>query len=194
MNGYLGHAISLVTFDAVIVWMIPALACFLIGCLLRSKGKMRLMDCLALSILTFYLAFVFTLTIYERPVTPEATMQLSLFWNYKHIINGDKGMFFEVFWNVVMFMPYGILASIVSKSKAKWHVLLSGSLLSVAIELTQLFSHRGLFEYDDILHNTLGTIVGIALFYLAAKIIVRIEKYRNIPGCAQDRSDCSLLP
>ena len=71
-------------------------------------------------------------------------------------------MFFEVFWNIVMFMPYGILASILSKSKAKWHVLLSGALLSAAIELTQLISHRGLFEYDDILHNTLGTVVGVA--------------------------------
>ena len=191
MNGYLGHAISLVTFDAVISWIIPALACFLIGLLLRSKGKMRLMDCLALSILTFYLAFVFTLTIYERPVTPEATMQLALFWSYKHILNGDKGMFFEVFWNIVMFMPYGILASILPKSKAKWHVLLSGALLSAAIELTQLISHRGLFEYDDIIHNTLGTIVGIALFYVAAKAIGRIEKYRSTPSVVQDNSNYS---
>ena len=193
MNGYLGHAISLVTFDAVISWIIPALACFLIGCLLRSKGKMRLMDCLALSILTFYLAFVFTLTIYERSVTPEATKQLTLFWSYKHIFNGDRGMFFEVFWNVVLFMPYGILASIVSKSKAKWHVLLSGSLLSVAIELTQLFSHRGLFEYDDILHNTLGTVVGIALFYVAAKVIARVERYRNAPDVIRDGSNYSAF-
>ena len=151
------------------------------------------MDCLALSILTFYLAFVFTLTIYERPVTPEATMQLALFWSYKYILNGDKGMFFEVFWNIVMFMPYGILASILSKSKAKWHVLLSGALLSAAIELTQLISHRGLFEYDDILHNTLGTIVGIALFYAAAKVIARIERYRNAPDVVQDRSNYSAF-
>ena len=180
MDGYLEQAISLVTFDSVIVWITPALACFFIGYLVFRCGKMRLRDCLALSILTFYLAFVFTLTIYERTVTPQATMQLTLFWSYKHIVNGDKGMFFEVFWNVVLFMPYGFLASIVSKSKAKWHVLLSGSLLSIAIELTQLFSHRGLFEFDDILHNTLGTIIGIGLFYLIAKLILRVEQKYNI--------------
>ena len=180
MDVYLGHAISLVTFDSVIVWLMPALACFLIGCLLRSRGKMRLLDCLALAILTFYLAFVYTLTIYAREVTSEATMQLSLFWSYKHIMSGDKNMFFEVFWNVVMLMPYGFLASFISKSKAKWSVLLSGFMLSVGIELTQLFTHRGLFEYDDILHNTLGTVIGIALFYVVAKIISSFEKKYKI--------------
>ena len=180
MDVYLGHAISLVTFDSVIVWLMPALACFLIGCLLRSRGKMRLLDCLALAILTFYLAFVYTLTIYAREVTSEATMQLSLFWSYKHILSGDKNMFFEVFWNVVMLMPYGFLASFISKSKAKWSVFLSGFMLSVGIELTQLLTHRGLFEYDDILHNTLGTAIGIALFYVAAKIISSFEKKYKI--------------
>ena len=176
MNGYLGHALSLVTFDTVIVWLIPALLCFFIGLLICRRGKMRLRDCLALSILAFYLAFVFTLTIYARKVTPEAMMQPVLFWSYKYIASGDRGMFFEVFWNVVLFMPYGFLASIISKSKAKWSVLLSGSMLSVAIELTQLLTHRGLFEYDDMVHNTLGTIIGIALYYLAAKIILSIER------------------
>ena len=180
MNGYLGQALSLVTFDAVTVWLIPALVCFLIGYLFCRIGKLRLRDCLALSILTFYLAFVFTLTVYARKVTPEAMMQTELFWSYKYIANGDKGMFFEVFWNVVLFMPYGFLASIVSKSKAKWHVLLSGSLLSVAIELTQLITHRGLFEFDDIIHNTLGTLIGIALFYLAAKVLLGIERKYNL--------------
>ena len=136
--------------------------------------------CLALSILTFYLAFVFTLTIYARTVTPDATMQLSLFWSYKYIANGDKGMFFEVFWNVVLFMPYGFLASIISKSRSKWPVLLSGSLLSVVIELTQLFAHRGLFEYDDIVHNTLGTVIGIAFCLMAAKLLSKIERKYNI--------------
>ena len=179
MNGYLGHALSLVTFDVVFAWIIPAIACFLIGYLFCRIGKIRLIDCLANSILTFYLAFVFTLTIIARTVTPEANMQLTLFWSYKFIANGDKSMFFEVFWNVVLFIPYGFLASITSKSKAKWHVLLTGSLLSVAIELTQLFAHRGLFEFDDMVHNTLGTITGIALYYLAAKVLLSIErKYR----------------
>ena len=130
--------------------------------------------------LVFYLGFVFTLTIFERTVTPDKNMELTLFWSYKLIAGGDKCMFFEVFWNVVLFMPYGFLASLISKRKAKWTVLLSGSLLSIAIELTQLFTHRGLFEYDDIVHNTLGTVIGIAMCLLAVKLLTKVGRKYNI--------------
>ena len=180
MEAYLGKALSLVTLDAVVVWIIPALICFYISYLHYRKGIMRLRSCLALSMLVFYLGFVFTLTIFERTVTPNKNMELTLFWSYKLIANGNKNMFMEVFWNVVLFIPYGFLASISSKSKAKWTVFLSGALLSVTIELTQLFTHRGLFEFDDMLHNTLGTVIGIALCLIAAKLLVRIERKYNI--------------
>lgn len=180
MESYLGKALSLVTLDAVVVWMIPALICFAICYLRCRRGKMRLRSCLALSMLIFYLGFVASLTLLSRQAGPHAMMELELFWSYRMISAGNKGMFFEVFWNVVLFMPYGFLASICSKSKAKWTVFLSGSLLSVAIELTQLFSHRGLFEYDDIVHNTLGTVVGIALCLIASKVLINLERKYNI--------------
>ena len=180
MEAYLGKALSLVTLDAVVVWMIPALICFSITYLRYRKGKMRLRSCLALSMLFFYLGFVASLTLLSRQVAPLARMELELFWSYRLIHSGDKGMFFEVFWNVVLFVPYGFLASISSKSKAKCMVFLSGSLLSVAIELTQLFTHRGLFEYDDIVHNTLGTVVGIALCLIASKVLINLERKYNI--------------
>ena len=180
MDVYLGKALSLVTLDAVIVWMIPAMICFSISYLRFRKGKMRLRSCLALSILVFYLGFVASLTLISRTASPNAMMELELFWSYRLIHSGNRNMFFEVFWNVVLFIPYGFLASIISKSKTKWTVLMSGALLTVAIELTQLFTHRGLFEYDDIIHNTLGTVIGIALCLIAYKIIIRLERKYNI--------------
>ena len=35
--------------------------------------------------------------------------------------------------------------------------------ISVLIELAQLISYRGLFEFDDMIHNALGTAVGVLL-------------------------------
>ena len=34
---------------------------------------------------------------------------------------------------------------------------------SLMIELAQLVSFRGLFEFDDVIHNALGTAVGVLL-------------------------------
>ena len=35
--------------------------------------------------------------------------------------------------------------------------------ISLIIELTQLMSRRGLFEFDDVIHNTLGALLGCGL-------------------------------
>ena len=36
--------------------------------------------------------------------------------------------------------------------------------MSGLIEVVQLILHRGLFEFDDIVHNTFGTVIGIGVF------------------------------
>ena len=66
MEAYLGKALSLVTLDAVVVWIIPALICFSVCYLRCRRGKMRLRSCLALSMLIFYLGFVASLTLLSR--------------------------------------------------------------------------------------------------------------------------------
>ena len=48
-------------------------------------------------------------------------------------------------------------------------VLLFGFLLSLAIEMCQLLFRLGWFEVDDILHNVLGTYLGICLYRRAVK-------------------------
>ena len=35
--------------------------------------------------------------------------------------------------------------------------------ISMLIELAQLISYRGLFEFDDMIHNALGTAVGVLI-------------------------------
>ena len=42
--------------------------------------------------------------------------------------------------------------------------LITGLLMSICIEVIQLVFHRGLFEFDDMIHNTLGAVIGIVAF------------------------------
>jgi len=176
MNDDLRYVLSHFTFDVIILWIILAFLCFVIGYAFHRRGKMRFKSCLALSILIFYLASVYMLTISARIVTPEATLKAELFWSYKQIAAGNKSILLEVILNVVLFVPYGLIASIMARSKIKWTVFLTGFLLTVGIELTQLLTHRGLFEFDDIIHNTLGTIIGIGIYYIFANIFIVIER------------------
>ena len=71
--------------------------------------------------------------------------------------------------NLILFMPFGFLLYAVTDQPRTARILMFGFLLSLAIELCQLFFRLGWFEVDDILHNVLGTYLGICLYRRAVK-------------------------
>lgn len=91
--------------------------------------------------------------------------QPQLFWSYK-VWDVQKK---QIIANVLMFIPLGFLAG----SLWKWKGGVIGVGFSVAIELIQLISKRGLFEFDDILHNTLGTLIGVSIHMLAETLVIK---------------------
>ena len=66
--------------------------------------------------------------------------------------------------NIVMLLPIGIFLPLTYGKKIDWKVgLLIGIGISFSIELLQLVLCRGLFEFDDIIHNSLGFLIGILI-------------------------------
>lgn len=71
--------------------------------------------------------------------------------------------------NIVMFAPLGFLLPAYFERYRHWgRTLAAGFLTSVTVELIQLFTFRAT-DVDDLLMNTVGTIVG----FLMAKLIFR---------------------
>lgn len=103
--------------------------------------------------------------------------ELELFWSYRR---GGQ-LLWENFWNVVLFVPIGMFSSVLVKKKV-WLAGVFGFLLSVGIEVTQLITHRGLFEFDDIFHNTVGAVLGMILFVLVRRAAMQIENRRAGDG------------
>lgn len=71
--------------------------------------------------------------------------------------------------NLILFMPFGFLLYAVTDQPRTSRILLLGFALSLAIELCQMLFHLGWFEVDDILHNVLGTYLGICLYRRAVR-------------------------
>ena len=66
----------------------------------------------------------------------------------------------------------GILLPVLFHRTFRWRQgLLIGVLLSSVIEITQLVSCRGLFEWDDMLHNGIGCMLGCLL----ADLVIRVR-------------------
>lgn len=91
---------------------------------------------------------------------------------YKEMfVNGNINYFIISFLgNIGMFIPIGLLIPAIWKIKDRI-VILIGFLISLSIELSQLFLNRGT-DIDDLIFNTLGTIIGLMIY----KIISGEEK------------------
>lgn len=66
--------------------------------------------------------------------------------------------------NVLVFIPIGLLIGCSWKNLSWWKAILFGCVFSVGIELLQLVLKRGFSELDDVMHNTLGCIIGYGLY------------------------------
>ena len=115
-----------------------------------------------------YVALVLCTTIIFRTESDEMKYVLCPFKSYIGIYNK---MVAQNILNIVLFMPIGFLAGAALKKKHILNALKIGVALSLFIEVTQLISKRGVCNIDDVIHNTLGCVLGFACFVLCQKLM-----------------------
>lgn len=80
---------------------------------------------------------------------------------------GFSAVALNVVGNVLAFVPFGVfLPLLVRRVRSFGKTLLLGFEFSLLVEIVQLFSKVGSFDVDDIMLNTLGVLLGYALFRL----------------------------
>ena len=148
------------------------IACVIFGiyCIVlsREKGKQNILklDMVYGIILSAYMALLISCTMLARSTGEEFQIELLPFWSYRALINEWNGnLAIQNVNNIFMFVPWGILYATVSTQMQKiyWNVG-SASLFSILIEVIQLIFRCGLFEFDDMYHNTLGAAVGYGIW------------------------------
>ncbi len=94
-----------------------------------------------------------------------------LYDTYKEVFENDNINYFLINFigNIVMFVPIGFCLPVLWKIKGRY-VILTGFLISLFIELSQLFLSRGT-DVDDLILNTLGTAAGLLIYKLLQGII-----------------------
>ena len=117
-----------------------------------------------------YMFLVLCTTVFFREDTYQRRYMLQPLLTYKNLYSRRVA---EIIMNVIMFIPIGFFVGGALKKKHVWNVIGIGIMLSFFIELTQLVSTRGVFSVDDIIHNTLGGVIGFLCFVLCYKCIRR---------------------
>ena len=78
--------------------------------------------------------------------------------------------FSNLFGNVLVFIPVGVMLPMVHRASKNILVLLLNALLFVVgIEVFQLFSNFGAFDVDDIILNCFGVLIGRCIYQILVK-------------------------
>ncbi|NVY95607.1 VanZ family protein [Lactobacillus sp. DCY120] len=128
--------------------------------------------------LVIYLLLLFFLTVFRQSYFP---WQLHFYWNRDwRAINwhpfvetwkltagrSHLDFVYNLFGNILWFIPWGYLyPRLRSRSLPGYWVLLSGCGLSILIESLQFILFTGVSDIDDVIFNTLGTILGYGLYH-----------------------------
>jgi glycopeptide antibiotics resistance protein len=99
------------------------------------------------------------ITLLSRNPKTERSIDLRLFWAFKDLIAGKKYGFVNTLQNIcniLLFIPFGYFVP-----KRSWiAALIAGLVFSTLIESTQYFFALGRCELDDVISNTIGSMVG----------------------------------
>ena len=161
-------------FDIGIPPIFLLIALFFIGLLcilltIRIKNRNDLIRSISIVLLIAYSAFVFSSTVVFRPQCLEITIQWIPFYSYCRALFGESHLLLENFLNIVLFIPLGVFLFFSMKDRGLLLSVLFAFSFSLIIESLQFILRKGECEVDDLIHNTLGCIIG----FMLCKIINR---------------------
>ena len=107
------------------------------------------------------------ITLLSRVPTLSRVTHLLPLWSYT-----SHGHWNQIFLNIALFVPLGFfLSSTFSSSKRPvlWSIL-SALLVSVAVEVTQFLTYRGMLDVDDLISNVCGAAVGLLIYKAVEKL------------------------
>ncbi len=132
----------------------------------RKFQKKMWWKCALLLAAAIYAVVIFCVTVFwrEEPVGGQS-FDLRPLISYVRYARGQEEMLRECLMNVVFFYPLGLLFGAALdgvKGKRKYALIFgAGLLLSAGIEFCQWKFHLGFAETDDVIHNALGTGLGL---------------------------------
>ena len=103
-----------------------------------------------------YIFLIFCSTVIFRATGEISKYDFHPFWSYDR-----PDLLIENIMNTIVFIPVGMILGSLLRVKGSWLVvLLIGCSISITVEALQFWFMKGFSEVDDVMHNTLGCLVG----------------------------------
>ena len=152
-----------------IILSVIAFAVFcIITVMLYKRCRFDRAQCVAAILLSLYIVVLLYYTVVGRYSHEEYGYQIHIFYSYRFLLEQfDFQSMRQFVINLFMLVPVGFLLSVIIKGKAKYVIVfVLCLLLTVFIESMQLLTKCGSFEFDDIISNMIGAVIGILIYAL----------------------------
>ena len=143
--------------------------------LLHKKGKIVKRSPGWWIALWVYTVFILYITVLGRYSFEDFRSRLMPFESYRAFFaTGSMSELRGIILNIILFVPFGFLTALCFQDKKPvMNALFAGLILTVSIEILQFLTRTGTLETDDVMHNMLGTVLGVLIWYVLNKLINR---------------------
>lgn len=174
--------------EDMMIFAVVLLAVTILPIILRAFGKRKSVAAVTAIVFVIYIIGNLSFTIFNRETQSVASVYLTPGRDFRiafrfdlgirgtleALLHGQWGKAFasmhvadasmarEVLLNILLYLPLGYLLPFLSKTLRGHIVLITliGFLCSCATEFSQYYFRIGVFEVDDMILNTLGTLIG----------------------------------
>lgn len=91
-------------------------------------------------------------------------------------LHGNTELGIQIILNILLYIPLGYLLRFTFPRIKAWQVIAIGCAMSALTETTQLVFRLGLFEWDDMIDNTLGTVIGVICYWGMKRVMGKMRK------------------
>lgn len=148
--------------------------------LIKKEILISVSQAIYIVIFTAYMFTILELSYFSRITGSRNSVSLIFLETWGNSIQ-SKAYVIE---NVLMMVPFGILLPIILKSARNALCCVPlGFMFSTCLEYAQFYSQRGHMQVDDIVMNTIGTVVGFivySLYKFSYKILIEGKNKKSI--------------
>ncbi len=150
--------------------------------LLNGTKKLKLKQLLLWGILFVYGIVVLQATLGSRGSMYQRGAIWQPFSSYREAWNSFSAVSWRnLILNIMLFVPLGFLLPLVSKKCRRfWVTYGMGLFLTLLIEGVQYVFRRGIFEMDDIINNTVGTMIGFGIISILSLIYAKVRRQKAL--------------
>ena len=145
--------------------------------LLKKDNLLSVARCATMSLFIMYLTIFLEIVFLSREPGSRTEVNLQLFGTWG--TNAQAHAY--VLENILLFIPFGFLIPCVfPKCRNGVITFFMGIFLSIACEGIQFITQRGYCQLDDVVMNTLGTVLGYIGYGCIYSIFYLIRKWVNV--------------